>query len=43
MVKSFLTEEEKTNSAELSFNLTLNEITLLVDRVKAKTLFDINY
>lgn len=43
MVKSLLTVEEETNNTKSSFNLTINEISLLVDRVKAKTLFDINY
>ena len=47
MVKNFLKStlklEEKENICSNSFNLTRNEITILIDRVKAKTLFDLNY
>ena len=47
MVKNFLKStpklEEKENLCSNSLNLTRNEITILIDRVKAKTLFDLNY
>ena len=47
MVKTFLENtlklEQKENNSEIYFNLTRNEITLLIDRVKAKTLLDLNY